>query len=290
MPEGGFWLDYVADTGDGWDSTYAVARLLALPELTLSEQDQRQAEPRTPRSEAGCSSSAVTACTPAPAARCTRSGWSSPTRRPCGARMRPTRTCSSIPGNHDWYDGLGAFMRLFCANRWIAGRRTRQSRSYFALKLPQRWWLIGTDVQLNSDIDVPQVEYFRAGGRAHGPRGPHHPLQRGARVDSRRHRQAAQGQLPGEQPRVPPGEGVRPAHQRLPRRGPAPLPAARGRRGRQKITAGGGGAFLHPTHAPAAPTSCGTATRCRRASRTSRPPGSWRGRTCSSSATARSSG
>ena len=29
------WLDYVADVGDGWNSTYTVARLLATEELKL---------------------------------------------------------------------------------------------------------------------------------------------------------------------------------------------------------------------------------------------------------------
>ena len=28
------------------------------------------------------------------------------------------------------------------------------------MKLPHNWWLVGTDVQLSSDIDVPQVKYF----------------------------------------------------------------------------------------------------------------------------------
>ena len=36
-------------------------------------------------------------------------------------------------------------------------RRAATSR----IKLPHGWWLIGTDVQLESDIDDPQLEYFR---------------------------------------------------------------------------------------------------------------------------------
>ena len=36
-----------------------------------------------------------------------------------------------------------------------------QHRSYFALKLPHRWWLVGVDSALQSDLDVPQLEYFR---------------------------------------------------------------------------------------------------------------------------------
>ena len=65
-----------------------------------------------------------------------------------------------IPGSNDWYDGLGSFTRLFCQGRWIGGWKTYQSRSYFALKLPHNWWVWGTDVQLASDIDRPQREYF----------------------------------------------------------------------------------------------------------------------------------
>src|SRR5258706_15599224 len=33
-PNGDFWFDFVADCGDGWNPTYAIARLLAKPELT----------------------------------------------------------------------------------------------------------------------------------------------------------------------------------------------------------------------------------------------------------------
>lgn len=66
----------------------------------------------------------------------------------------------AIPGNHDWYDGLTSFIRLFCQKRWIGGWQTQQSVSYFALKLPHKWWVWGIDVQLESDIDKPQLDYF----------------------------------------------------------------------------------------------------------------------------------
>nr|MBA3766904.1 metallophosphoesterase [Acidobacteriota bacterium] len=67
----------------------------------------------------------------------------------------------AIPGNHDWYDSLVSFTRLFCSRFWFAGWRSPQSRSYFALRLPHGWWLLGIDVQFNSDIDSYQVEYFK---------------------------------------------------------------------------------------------------------------------------------
>jgi hypothetical protein len=71
----------------------------------------------------------------------------------------------AVPGNHDWYDGLSAFTRLFLFRHWraacFAGWWTRQRRSYFVLKLPHGWWLVGSDGQLQSDLDVPQIEHFR---------------------------------------------------------------------------------------------------------------------------------
>ena len=67
----------------------------------------------------------------------------------------------AIPGNHDWYDGLTSFTRLFTQRSWIGAWRTRQRRSYFALRLSDRWWLWATDIQFDTYIDGPQLEYFR---------------------------------------------------------------------------------------------------------------------------------
>src|SRR5262249_7316809 len=36
-PRSGIWVDYVADVGDGWDSTYAIAYLLAQPTLEVKD-------------------------------------------------------------------------------------------------------------------------------------------------------------------------------------------------------------------------------------------------------------
>ena len=66
----------------------------------------------------------------------------------------------ATPGNHDWYDGLVSFLRLFCANQWIGGWRTRQRRSYFALKLPNDWWIWAIDIQLDTYLDDVQLQYF----------------------------------------------------------------------------------------------------------------------------------
>ena len=49
---------------------------------------------------------------------------------------------------------------LLLPGRRIGGWRTEQRRSYFAVKLPQRWWLLGLDIQFDTYIDEPQVKYF----------------------------------------------------------------------------------------------------------------------------------
>ena len=40
------WFDFIADTGDGGNSTYAVARLLAQPSLVIKSDDSRLTFPR----------------------------------------------------------------------------------------------------------------------------------------------------------------------------------------------------------------------------------------------------
>ena len=70
-------------------------------------------------------------------------------------------TLFACAGNHDWYDGLTTFLRLFCEGKRIGGWRTEQTRSYFVVQLPQRWWLVGVDTQLGTYIDDPQIRYFR---------------------------------------------------------------------------------------------------------------------------------
>jgi hypothetical protein len=66
----------------------------------------------------------------------------------------------AIPGNHDWYDSLVAFRRLFCAGEPFGAWCTQQERSYFAARLSKQWWLLGVDVQLDHDIDDVQFKYF----------------------------------------------------------------------------------------------------------------------------------
>ena len=149
------WFDYVADLGDGFEATYTVAHFLARPALTL----EREGAPGTP-SAAASSSWAATRSTPPPHAPSTRTVSSA---LPGRAPVRPPRSARvyAIPGNHDWYDGLTNFMRIFCRNQWIGAWQSTQERSYFAVQLPHRWWLWAIDIQFDTYIDEPQLAYFR---------------------------------------------------------------------------------------------------------------------------------
>ncbi len=157
--DGPLWIDYVADLGDGFDATYTVARLLAEETLTLEEGH----ETRRGRLLVMGGDQVY----PAATRETYNDRLVGPYRAalPCVLPADAAPHLFAVPGNHDWYDGLTSFTRLFCQQRWIGGWKTRQTRSYFAARLSCRWWLWGIDVQLHSDIDLPQLEYFKTVAR-----------------------------------------------------------------------------------------------------------------------------
>ncbi|MGK5671470.1 metallophosphoesterase family protein [Micromonospora sp. URMC 106] len=152
-PDGGLWLDYVADLGDGFNATYSVAYLLAQRELEVDGH-------RLPRAQTlvmGGDQVYPSAAFEAYEDRCKGPYQAA---LPVTPPERPT--LFAVPGNHDWYDGLTAFLRLFVRSRdrHFGGWDTGQSRSYFAVELPADWWLLGLDDQSGSYLDDPQLTYF----------------------------------------------------------------------------------------------------------------------------------
>jgi hypothetical protein len=155
------WFDYTADVGDGFDATYSIASLLARPELAL---DDGRVLPRGELLVLGGDQVYPTASSPAYENR-----WKGPYRAALPDLTGETPALYALPGNHDWYDGLTAFLRLFAQGDTVGGWRTRQARSYFAVELPHRWWLFAVDIQLSSYIDEPQLDYFRRAAESLGP-------------------------------------------------------------------------------------------------------------------------
>lgn len=155
--DGAVWIDFVADLGDGFDSTYAIAWLLAQPTLQLGNL----ALPRASALIMGGDEVYPTA---------TRDEYNIKTRAPYqfafprhGAKQSRPRVLA-IPGNHDWYDGLVNFLAFFCREKPspIGNWLTAQRRSYFGFKLTDQCWVWGIDIALVADMDQPQADYFVA--------------------------------------------------------------------------------------------------------------------------------
>jgi hypothetical protein len=139
---------HVADLGDGWNPTYAIADAMSRETL----QDTRAGHVLVMGGDQ---------VYPYPS----REAYARRTEAPYAAAFSDRKArpdIFAIPGNHDWFDSLITFSRLFCRpERGFAGCRTRQTRSYFALQLPCDWWLAGIDLQLGADFDEPQIRYFQ---------------------------------------------------------------------------------------------------------------------------------
>jgi hypothetical protein len=168
--EGGLWFDHVADLGDGFDPTYTVALLLAADRLEVDPP----APPGLPLKTPPPPGPPLTLprgrllvlggdeVYPTPSSPAYEDRMKGPYRAALGSgAVDPSPIMVALPGNHDWYDGLTAFLRLFAQRRAVGGWRTVQTRSYFAVQLPERWWLVGVDTQLGTYIDDPQIRYFR---------------------------------------------------------------------------------------------------------------------------------
>ncbi|MFJ5708104.1 hypothetical protein [Streptomyces sp. NPDC093105] len=145
------WIDFAADLGDGFEATASVAAALGADRLAV--------EGPGPLPRGSLLVLGGDQVYPVASAAAYEDRMKGPYRAALpSAADRPLMV--ALPGNHDWYDGLTAFLRMFAQENAIGGWQTRQTRSYFAVQLPQRWWLVGLDSQLGSYVDDPQRRYF----------------------------------------------------------------------------------------------------------------------------------
>lgn len=241
----GVWIDYLSDTGDGFVPTYTMAWLLARPALDLAG-----APGPLPRGEVLVLGGDEVYPTASP------TEYEDRFLGPFSAALpwlpadgaRPP-SMFVLAGNHDWYDGLTAFIRTFCQNKWVGAWKTSQTRSYFALQLPHRWWLWGIDIQLDSYIDEPQLRFFEEAAAKMTP-GDRVILctAKPSWVETAEEPEAFRNLAYLERALIRP-VGARlmltltgDNHHYARYEGTAAMG------GTHKITAGGGGAFLHPTH------------------------------------------
>jgi hypothetical protein len=169
-PSGECWVDYIADVGDGFGPTFGMATLLAKDELQLTNLPNETLPAGRMLILGGDQ------CYP----QATQDAYQERFILPYATAFPPLeeaerqkeRLLFVLPGNHDWYDGLGAFDSLFCQNRdpllgkehgrGIGGWRCQQHRSYWAVRLPYNWWIWGVDIQFSKYLDAAQENYFRA--------------------------------------------------------------------------------------------------------------------------------
>lgn len=185
---GPFVMDYVADTGDGYDATFAIAR--SVDGSITGEEDPLGTAPVDRAHLLVMGGDQVYPFASVEA-------YDERLSRPFADAVRHIHGDGrgflvALPGNHDWYDGLNQFRRNFCESflrqetparpqidfvqrppagggdplldRWLF-----QSRSYFAVHLPHGWWLWGVDCQLDSYIDTAQLAYFTQARKLIGP-------------------------------------------------------------------------------------------------------------------------
>lgn len=175
--DGGFWFDYLADSGDGQLAMYDLACLLlgdlfvenAEPGAAISVNEGNLRLPRGRFMFMGGDTAYHVADDATLEERvCSPFEWAL-TERVLGEWARKTLTAPierlvfGIPGNHDYYDSLIGFNRLFRApdnpRLAIADWQRRQNSSFVALRLPYDWWFYGLDSQ-EGKIDRRQREFF----------------------------------------------------------------------------------------------------------------------------------
>ncbi len=158
-----FWFDDVADMGDGFDGTAPVAWLIGRREIDLPDDrfgDLPTPPARLPRAQLVvfggdevypfAKAGAYEAQTELPYAMGLEGG-------PDGSDP----TLVAIPGNHDWLGGIEHFEKMFRSERPFAGQwKTPQKENWWHVQLPQGWWLWGIDTGLDNELVGPQVEYF----------------------------------------------------------------------------------------------------------------------------------
>ncbi|MGD9753175.1 MAG: hypothetical protein AB7W59_19455 [Acidimicrobiia bacterium] len=244
-----FIFDYVADSGDGFDPTAAVAWLIGRQRLSLPGDPLHELPnppvflPRARLLVMGGDQVYPYAADGEYERRLELPyalGWQGP---PGDA------TVVAIPGNHDWYGGIGHFEQTFIERDRFAHWGTGQQRRFWHVQLPQGWWLWGIDTGLDNVLPDAQIAYFQRAAES---------LKRGDRVivctpvplwqlrqrdpaSYRQIREHLEGPVQRNGARIPlwlSGDSHFFAHYQ----------ATTAHGGEDHVTSGGGGAFTSATH------------------------------------------
>lgn len=247
-----FWFDYVADMGDGFDGTAPVAWLAGRRSIDLPE-DRFGDLPTPPRSMPRGKLLVFGGDEVYPVAKPGRYEAHLELPYAMGLEGGPDGsepTLVAVAGNHDWLGGIEEFEKKFVSKQPFAAHWTTvQSHNWFHVKLPHGWWIWGIDTALENELVGNQVAYFTAAAGE---------LKAGDRVIfctpvplwqmRQKHRKAYADLRAVFDPLIVAQDATMPlclsgdthmfAHfERLDTESPE-----------DHVTAGGGGAFLQPTH------------------------------------------
>lgn len=156
--DGSFGFDFIADTGDGGNATHTVAEAALRPAL----QAEGAAAPlaRPPLVVLGGDLAYPGASSLDYHYRFLEPFALARPPATLGDPQRAWREVLAIPQNHDWFDSTTTFCRYFVGRSHrpteFVDAYARQQRTYFAAKLPHRWWILGLDFALKGDIDRNQ--------------------------------------------------------------------------------------------------------------------------------------
>ncbi len=154
-------FDFMADTGDGWCSTYTMAFLLSCPELEVDGEKLARGDALVLGGD-----EVYPVASPEAYAQRLISPFNQ-ALRDVRAELGVSRLAHSpvflIPGNHDWYDSLSAFRHRFIERRTktFGAFEPEQKRSYCVIHLAHGWQIWCVDIQLVTNIDDAQFEFFR---------------------------------------------------------------------------------------------------------------------------------
>ena len=257
-----FWFDYVSDLGDAFDGTAPIAWLMGRTSIELPN-DPTNVLPSPPSSLRRGALLVLGGDEVYPFAA--DGVYESQLALPFemgfeGPEEGVGRTVVAIPGNHDWLGGISHFRKMFAertprestdstppefAGHW----HTAQTRTYWHVKLPQGWWLWGIDTGLKNSLPDVEREYFKQAAKELLPGDrvilctpvPLWQLRQKHPKDYLAIRSAIDPLIVERKATMPlclSGDSHFFAH----------FETADPNIEEDHITAGGGGAFLHPTH------------------------------------------
>ncbi|MCB0985398.1 MAG: hypothetical protein KDB06_12185 [Ilumatobacter sp.] len=252
------WVDYVADMGDGFDSTAAVAWQLTRPWVSLPiDRTGELPEPPAQLPRGRLLVMGGDQLYPYASEEGYRQQLTLPYRMVAEAQTggEPPNPRANevvaIPGNHDWIGGPQFFHDVFVnattfAEHWGAPQEER----WWAVRLPGNWWMWGIDTALDNTFGPDaQLEYFKQAAQRldEGEQVivctpvPMWQLRQKREEEYRDLRAVLSGLILQRGARAPlwiSGDSHFFAHYRR----------VDGAVDEHHITAGGGGAFLQPTH------------------------------------------